>query len=334
MMASPGIQSGDDGSTKPGFITRLETLTKVSAMLLAFTYGSGFMVVSLHHAQYGIAEMNLLKARILSAGFIFLLLTALPVIATARVFGYFGLGSGSHIPIRHYPKDRSLQQGTLVVLLYQVALLLACATSFALSDSQPIYEPSRLWWVIPFIGVQVIVPILEGRFFQTHPKKCTALAVIAMPASGIAAFLLFGKSFLAWSSWYYVCAIATYATRAAIQNPASTRRFEIERHLAVPVLLLGGFAVWIYGGVKAEYWGGAPIPIQVYLAPEGTKVLGTETASVWLVDQTDYGFYVLRSREEHRALLLPRNIVRGIEFQTEEQAAQSGKSTSPRSRGR
>src|ERR1035437_2748859 len=39
-------------------------------------------------------------------------------------------------------------------------------------------------------------------------------------------------------------------------------------------LLIGSFAVWIYGGVKPEFGGGAPAFIQLYVTPEGAKVLG------------------------------------------------------------
>ena len=62
-----------------------EMAARLGAILLVVVYGTGFLIVSLHHSAYGIAQFNLLKPRIFAAGVLFLFLTSIPVVAAARV---------------------------------------------------------------------------------------------------------------------------------------------------------------------------------------------------------------------------------------------------------
>src|SRR6266480_1236037 len=68
------------------FRSVLETVSKAGAILLAVIYAVGFLIVVLHHAQYGIAEFNPLKPKIFSAGILFALLFAVPAIAAYRFY--------------------------------------------------------------------------------------------------------------------------------------------------------------------------------------------------------------------------------------------------------
>ena len=68
------------------FRSVLETVSKAGAVLLAIIYAAGFLIVILHHAQYGIAEFNPLKPKIFSAGILFGLLFAAPAVAGYRFY--------------------------------------------------------------------------------------------------------------------------------------------------------------------------------------------------------------------------------------------------------
>lgn len=83
----------------------LEPLTRLGAVLFALSYGAGFVIVTLHHSQFGIAEFSLLRVRVLAAGVLFIALSLLPIIVAARVFGIFGLDSERAVPIKHKPGD-------------------------------------------------------------------------------------------------------------------------------------------------------------------------------------------------------------------------------------
>ena len=68
----------------------LESITRLGALLVGIAYVAGFVIVTLHHAQYGIGEISLLRARVFSAGILFGSFVALPLAISARVHGYLG----------------------------------------------------------------------------------------------------------------------------------------------------------------------------------------------------------------------------------------------------
>ncbi len=47
-------------------------------------YVIGFLILSLHHAYFGIPQVSLLRGRIISTGLLFCVLAAIPVIETVR----------------------------------------------------------------------------------------------------------------------------------------------------------------------------------------------------------------------------------------------------------
>lgn len=300
-------------------------------MLFALIYGAGFLVVCLHHAQFGIAELSLIKVRVLSAGFIFLLLTAIPTVTAARLFRYFKLDSTQAIAIQSKPEDRPYQQATLLLCAYIAAVFMASASS-SLIFVPEFTKPRGLepWSFIGLLAISAGLAPMLGRYFPEHPRKCLVLTVCLTPLLGFLVYRCLGLGCLFLSLWYYACTVATYLVRGAIRKPQILRTFEVERYIFLPIVLIGSFAVWIYGNVRPEYGGGAPIPIQLYVTPEGAKVLGAESASVWLVEETDFGFYVLRSRDQKESLLLPRTLIRGVEFSGDHagESAQK-KTTSP-----
>jgi hypothetical protein len=73
------------------FATGLEITARAAGIFLAVVYGTGFLIVAIHHAQYGIAQFDPLKPKIFSTGVVFFLLTALPAILAFRAFNIFGL---------------------------------------------------------------------------------------------------------------------------------------------------------------------------------------------------------------------------------------------------
>src|SRR5258708_2575077 len=67
--------------------TRMQLLTQAAAFLLIVIYVVGFLTLSLHHASFGISlQYSLFRPRILSAGTIFIVLSALAMIAAAQMF--------------------------------------------------------------------------------------------------------------------------------------------------------------------------------------------------------------------------------------------------------
>ena len=76
----------------------VEMYAKASALFLAVVYGAGFLIVAVHHAQYGVAQFDPLKPKIFSTGVVFFLLVAGASIAAFRVFQIVGLRRAGGIP--------------------------------------------------------------------------------------------------------------------------------------------------------------------------------------------------------------------------------------------
>jgi hypothetical protein len=63
------------------FVAGLEVTARAAAVFVAVVYGTGFLIVAIYHAQYGIAQFDFLKPKIVSTGIVFVLLTTLPTMA-------------------------------------------------------------------------------------------------------------------------------------------------------------------------------------------------------------------------------------------------------------
>src|SRR5579872_6715507 len=93
-MSSPAVGEIPRHGSTPRVILFLEPAARAGAIMLGGTYAVGFVIVNLHHATLGIPDLSLLRARVVGAGFLFLVMTILPVIGTARAYGLLGLGDG------------------------------------------------------------------------------------------------------------------------------------------------------------------------------------------------------------------------------------------------
>jgi len=64
---------------------------KHAAVIFAVVYGIGFLVLSIHHARFGMEATEPFKPKVFSAGVLFVLLAGVPCVAMARLLAMFGL---------------------------------------------------------------------------------------------------------------------------------------------------------------------------------------------------------------------------------------------------
>jgi len=64
---------------------------KHAAVIFAVIYGIGFLVLSVHHARFGMEATEPFKPKVFSAGLLFVVLAGVPCIAMARTLAMFGL---------------------------------------------------------------------------------------------------------------------------------------------------------------------------------------------------------------------------------------------------
>ena len=64
---------------------------KHAAVIFAVIYGIGFLVLSVHHARFGMEMTEPFKPKVFSAGILFVVLAGAPCVAMARSLHMFGL---------------------------------------------------------------------------------------------------------------------------------------------------------------------------------------------------------------------------------------------------
>src|ERR1700720_4864392 len=65
--------------TEEFFKTRIQLAASVIAIIGVVLYGIGFLVLTIHHASFGIPLIGFLRPRIISAGILFCAFVAIPV---------------------------------------------------------------------------------------------------------------------------------------------------------------------------------------------------------------------------------------------------------------
>src|SRR5260221_14478451 len=69
----------------------LQTSSHVLVVGAGIVYLFGFVIVSIFDASYGIADFSLFRTKVIAVGTVFLILIAVPMLLTFRIFSLFGL---------------------------------------------------------------------------------------------------------------------------------------------------------------------------------------------------------------------------------------------------
>ena len=257
-MATPAPQPSPFVAPRFG---RLESFTRVGALLAGSIYVAGFIIVTVHHAQFGIGETDLFKARALSAGILFALMVALPVATCARVYGYYGLStSATPLPIRFEPANEVWIDRILAIDMYWACYALALPMR-VLFEPDPA-PPHALWKDLIFYGSLVAT---FAAFFlgNKYPRRCLAGTIIAVSIAIWAVSVTESKTVFYLSIWFYACALLTKWAYKFFRDPATLRSFEWERFAALPLGFIFFFSTLLYGRMSFQLGGGAVVPIRV-----------------------------------------------------------------------
>ncbi len=309
-------------SKRSGF-PRLEALTRVSAVAIGSIYVAGFIIVTIYHAEFGIGEIGLFKARVLSAGILFALLTALPVALAGRIYGYFGLGPAMTI-MPTEPGKEWLGELHAGIRLYLPCLALVFVTLTLFQDDPP---ATSHWGVGAIIVSYSLIYCL--RFLPTKYLGATLLVLIAaIVGLGWGTYHFQGQAFFLRSLWFYLCAVATKGMHGFVHDPAKLRTLEWETWVGALVIVLSFFSVSVYGHAKFRYGGGAAVPVRLYLSSDAPKLFPSDAVQTGLLEETDAGFYIVRDSKDPSSLFIPRSEVRALEFNVPD-SAKTDSSKSP-----
>jgi hypothetical protein len=129
-------------------------LAKTGGILLGAIYVCGFVIVTLHHARFGISQFDVLRPRIIAAGVSFMLLTAVPALISLRFFGALGL---THTHVSSAAGTKNLMRLRFLHGAYIYPISFGIAAGFAgLMPLFPSDNPTNGYlcprsWLCPFV---------------------------------------------------------------------------------------------------------------------------------------------------------------------------------------
>jgi hypothetical protein len=295
---------------------RLQITTQLVALAALVLYAVGFLTISIHHAHFGIAQFSLLRPKIVFAGILFLVFFALPVLEAGRIFGLWGLG----VP----PNQQSPEAAPppLYSKLYRVVgfLIAAMATSAIIRPLMDRYDPNWKWmeWSAIMFAWAVAVAIAIRRLGR-HSIVCLVLVSSAILLFPLGLWRIHDATLYCLIGWFCWSAYVGHQANGLVQNPAELRNAEWHIGVTLTIGTVAFFAVLIYPRVGPQLGGGAPTSATLQFVNK-SPIDDSARMQLWLLDETDAGFYVLRAAEDNKAIFIPRGAVAAIYFGQQAQA--------------
>ena len=282
----------------------LERFAGASAALFALLYAAGFLVVSLHHSAYGLSEFNLLTPRVFAAGVVLATFVLVPMSACYRL---------SCKPFdRSKPDNKTIETLHIGVYFYAYAFMLAIPFHPLLEAGFEYHFPDRAW--ILLIGL-TLLGLGLGVGLQNRFRIALFAASVCYSGCLFTFNLLYASASMLWlTTWFFIVGVATMIIYHSVSAPRHSP-IEWERYVfmvLIPVLFV--FATQIYGRVKSSFGGGRPNPIVLHFVSD-QNVLSAKVAAVFLIDETENGFYILRREGDTKTYFIRRDFISAVIYQ-------------------
>lgn len=324
MSEGRSLQLGEFGHGARGIIrlmkeeviqARIQLMTHAAALVAVILYAAGFLTLSLHHAYFGVAQFGLLRPKILSAGILLLVFFALPVLEVARVYGLWKFGD----PRLQNADDKQVEPHDRLNFLHLsrlVALLTsAMAISIAIRPFLVNYDPDKklLVWSLVMVAGFVLALVGVRILGKKHPLTCRLLRVSSILLFPLGLWRMNDLKLVGLVVWFCWSAWIGHEVSGAFKNLENLRN----SHWHIVVLNAVGtvslFTLLIYPNVRPAFGGGAPTPATFYFSAKN-PIGDAGQAQIWLLDETDAGYYILNSKEAKKAVFIPRGAVSAIYF--------------------
>jgi len=312
-MGTSGIQRFKDN------LSQLGPLAPAGALLLVGVYVSGFLVVSLHYASYGIAQFDVLRSRVLSAGVLFLIFLAVSMTVASYAYELFNaeglrekreLEAGASI-FSHVAYNLSVE-AVLFWNLFFFDVGVAFFMSLLLQDFGIDSWMLGYFLVSGIIGALILV-IVGYWGFSKKPVWCGALALTALTL-GLCG-LIFPKRWadLSLVAWFVVSGRMFVSVVRQTRNFGKGLGINLHRWVLGTVGVVSFFAWSVYPKIKPALGGGVPIVVRMQFTDK-SPLDGSFNPQVWLIDESDKGFYILRSKEDKKAVFIRRELISAIYY--------------------
>lgn len=295
---------------------QLDLLSRAGAFLLVALYGVGFLVVSFADASRGVEEFGLFRAKLLSAGVLFSILLALPVLQFVRAFGLLGFAEQAVADMRS--TDTPLKAPAWCIRAYHRLSFFnaAWATGFWIQIIFGKFDFSRAYLIayVAFLGVSVAVVMLVEKHFSRRPMLAPLVSAL-MIFLGMSLLALLRKwqplLVLVWFLW-----VGSFADDldSITRSSGNLRHINWLRLLIGAIGTIGLFTVTLYPRVPPVFGGGQPLKVVLQFA-NASPIDSSKKTNAWLVGEVDSGYYVVQNPDDHKAIFIPRSSVSAVYFE-------------------
>jgi hypothetical protein len=281
-------------------------------MLLATAYAAGFVIVTLHHSQYGVLQFDILRPRVIAAGVTFLALMGLPIYIAFFLF---------NISLLKHDADGLSREPEHDFLLTVIAACWFCGSCWLLVAGWNYLArtPPNNTGLTVLVGLMVVdsfVTVMTRGYFRRAPRLWTWANCLTVGIMFLAMLLVFPSGFVValWFSVVGLSAVFVYHVSRQRQILAGVR-WDVET-IGIGLFVLVVYARFIYGSIGVAFGGGAPALVTVHLA-RTSPLTKSDAMSAKLLDETELGYYLLAVTDgSERAVFVPRGEVAAIEFPT------------------
>jgi hypothetical protein len=288
----------------------IERLLSYGTAVFAFIYGAGFLVVSIHHAQYGLPFFDFLRARCFAAGLLLTLLVTLPIVAASRTFSLFGL----RLPVENKAvKKENVKLADICVMCGFSGVGFGLAYAVTPLFSWTYAFTKYPYWLIAVMAINGLGVLTYRRYINIHPVFTLLVNVIGLPISLFALWKAIDHEMFLVAMWFYLLGLCFIFLHSIFRMPDALRRTDIEK---LGTLLLGVvlfFATSIYGKVNFAWGGGMLVPVTVHLI-RPTAFSDSINVSAFLIDETDKGLYLTHKPEDKKASFIPREGIASVDY--------------------
>jgi len=172
--------NGEEVMTVKTLQERVPLTAQVVGIVVVMLYAIGFVILSLHHASFGILEFNPLRPKILLSGVLFCVFIGLPIMEAARVYGLLG-----YDPMFPKPKrtdgefDKRLYYRPWIQLLAFLISTIAI-TWLVRTLMQDGWEPKLLLWSARLAAPAVVAGLVVRIKGQERPVMCAWFCLVAL----------------------------------------------------------------------------------------------------------------------------------------------------------
>jgi len=284
--------------------TRIQLAASAIAVIGVVVYGIGFLVLTIHHASFGIPLIGFLRPRIISAGILFCAFAATPV--AAWLFAMKRNQTETKKDLRDYLSvcvDFLLE--ALVISIVTLRFVFVGLPEQSLRHyygwaTAAVFVSSAIW-ALPWWNQWGKIPHLV-RFVGIYTWVAFCL------------YKAYDKTLALLVGWFLICAYMTYTARDALRNPnAVPIRGWIQDAMA-GFGTVGFFALLLYPALPSAFLGGVPVPITFQFADKSMPIANSPQLKGWLLDETDDGFYFIQDKNAKKSVFIPRSDVIAVYY--------------------